>query len=245
MDARIRRSVTAGPGKSNIDGLKQAMHSVRTLPTGLYGITSEEFGQTHVQSAGIFLECGAKMVQYRGKGRDGSSKPAEEMVKECLEIKEMCLKRGALLIVDDSVDVAVAVNAHGVHLGQDDMPVREARKLFDGIIGVSAKTPEQARAAELAGATYIGCGAVFPTKTKQGALEIGLGGLAAVVSSVSIPVYAIGGIRLENLQAVKKVGPYGVAVISGVLAAPDPVLAGSSIIKKWNEPDISHLGIIR
>ena len=238
MEVKAKNTVISAPGKAHIESLKHVMHSVKTLPKGLYGITSEEFGQTHAESARIFLECGAEIVQYRGKRRDDTPKSPIDLKAEAQEIRKMCHHHGALFIVDDRVDIAIAVEADGVHLGQQDMPLEEARQRFKGIIGVSAKTAEQAIAAEKGGADYLGCGAVFPTKTKYNAVEIGLNGLSGIVGKVSIPIYAIGGIKLDNLGAVKKVGPHGIAVISGILAQPDPILAGKTIVRRWNQPDI-------
>jgi len=238
MEAQKRRPILAGPGRLHIEDLKRVMHSVKTVPTGLYGITSDEFGQTHLESARIFIECGARIVQYRCKRRDGRLKSTSEMVKEAKEIKALCLEHKALFIVDDRLDVAIQADADGLHLGQEDVSIKEAKARFNGIIGVSAKTLEQAIDAEKAGADYLGVGAVFPTNTKGAAIVIGLDGLSRIVGKVSIPIYAIGGIKLENLHAVKRIGPYGIAVISGILAAPDPVAIGKSIARIWNQPDI-------
>ena len=129
----------------------------------------------------------------------------------------------AAFIVNDHPDIAMAVEADGVHLGQDDLPVEEARKLMGGsrIIGVSTHSVEQARAAQSAGADYIGFGPIFTTKTKDAGARQGIEGLRQVRKAVTLPVIAIGGINGGNLDEVLRAGADGVAVISAILAAPD------------------------
>ncbi len=222
-----------GVGKIHIESLKSMMHAVKTMPGGLYGITSDQFGHTHAQSAKIFLEAGAEVIQYRGKSADGKEKPARQMIRDAAEVKELCKGYGAVFVVDDRVDIAAAIGADGVHLGQDDLPITHAKKQFAGIIGVSVKTVEQARKAELDGASYLGAGGVFKTATKPDSALIGTEGLRRIAASVSIPVYAIGGITLQNLLQVKKSGPLGFASISGVLAARDPVTEARRMLELW------------
>jgi thiamine-phosphate pyrophosphorylase len=132
-------------------------------------------------------------------------------------------RSSAVFIVNDHPDIAIAVDADGVHLGQDDLPVEEARKLMGGsrIIGVSTHSVEQARAAQSAGADYIGFGPIFTTKTKDAGPHQGIEGLRQVRKAVALPVIAIGGINTANLDKVLREGADGVAVISAILAAPD------------------------
>lgn len=133
-------------------------------------------------------------------------------------------RSGAAFIVNDHPDIAMAVDADGVHLGQDDLPVEVARKLMGGsrIIGVSTHSVEQARAAQSAGADYIGFGPIFMTRTKDAGPRQGIEGLRQVRKAVTLPVIAIGGINSGNLDEVLRAGADGVAVISAILAAPDP-----------------------
>jgi thiamine-phosphate pyrophosphorylase len=133
-------------------------------------------------------------------------------------------RSGAAFIVNDHPDIAMAVEADGVHLGQDDLPVEVARKLMGGsrIIGVSTHSVEQARAAQSAGADYIGFGPIFTTRTKDAGPRQGIEGLRQVRKAVTLPVIAIGGINSGNLDEVLKAGADGVAVISAILSAPDP-----------------------
>jgi thiamine-phosphate pyrophosphorylase len=128
------------------------------------------------------------------------------------------------LIINDRLDIALAAGADGLHIGQSDLPIREARRIAGGdfIIGVSAATCEEALEAERGGAGYIGAGAVFPTGSKADvSAVIGTGGLAAICAAVKIPVVGIGGIGPGNAREVMEAGAAGVAVISAILSQPD------------------------
>ncbi len=200
------------------------------VPPGIYGITSRDFGMGHVEAARLFLEAGIRIVQYREK-----SAPARRMVEEARAIRELCSSYGATFIVDDRADVAYAADADGVHVGQEDVPVEALRRMLGGaIIGASASTPEEARRAEEEGADYLGVGSVFPTGTKGDARVIGLEGLRAVLKATRLPVYAIGGIRIEHVRVLKGVGVHGVAVISGILGSPDPRRAAEEFVRAWS-----------
>jgi thiamine-phosphate pyrophosphorylase len=139
---------------------------------------------------------------------------------------------GVSLIVNDRADVALAVDADGLHVGQDDLPPDVARRLVgpDRVLGVTARTAAEARAAERAGADYVGCSAVFatPTKTDTGPPQ-GIAGLCELVRAVAIPVVAIGGIDASNVGAVIDAGAGGVAVVSAILAAADPAAAARAL----------------
>jgi thiamine-phosphate pyrophosphorylase len=213
----------------------------RALPRGIYGITSGEFGMGHLEAAGILLEAGVRIVQYREKSR-----PARAMVEEARAIRELCSSYGAIFIVDDRADVAYASDADGVHLGQEDLPVERARRMLGGaIIGASASTPAEASRAELEGADYIGAGSVFPSPTKVGSRVIGPEGLASIVRSVRVPVYAIGGIRLEHVRELRSLGVHGVAVISAILGSPDPKAAARAFVEEWSRADRRCPGPLR
>ncbi len=198
--------------------------------SGVYGITSADFGMSHEDAARAFLEGGIRIVQYREKGAD-----ARTMIKEASRIKEMCREKGALFIIDDRIDVAVAVDSDGVHIGQDDVPISVAKRIFPGkIIGVSAKTPGQALEAERNGADYLGVGALFPTTTKVKTHVIGFDGFSAVRRSTKLPVFAIGGMKAEHIKQLKGHGSNGVAVISAILGAKDPVASAREFVSAWN-----------
>jgi thiamine-phosphate pyrophosphorylase len=139
------------------------------------------------------------------------------------KLRSLTSQYGVLFFVNDRVDVALAVNADGVHVGQDDMHIRDVRHLVgDKWIGVSADTIEHARAAEADGADYIGVGAVYPTKSKLDAAFTGLSGLQDICRQVKMPVVGIGGISLTNAREVFDQGAVGVAVVSAIMQAENP-----------------------
>jgi thiamine-phosphate pyrophosphorylase len=173
------------------------------------------------------IRGGATVVQLREK-----TTTTREMVELGTALHELTVATGIPLIVNDRVDVALAIDAEGVHLGMDDMPVALARQILgpECIIGASPDTSEGARQAERDGADYLGVGDVYGTPTKGDAGQpIGLEGLVRVVRAVSIPVVAIGGIRPENAGAAIEAGAAGVAVISAVLGAADPAAAAERL----------------
>lgn len=186
----------------------------------LYVITDAKLsrGRSHLEVIRAAIAGGATVVQYREK--EGTTR---QLIEEARALRELTRQAGVPLIVNDRVDIALAVDADGVHVGQDDMPAPLARKLMAGkIVGVSATNPEEAWQAERDGADYIGAGPIFATPTKPDAAPpIGLEGLAEICRRVSIPVVAIGGINEENAAAVIKAGADGVAVVSAIVAAPD------------------------
>lgn len=187
----------------------------------LYIITDARLsrGRSHMDIVRAAIQGGATVVQYREK-----EATTRRMVEEAREMRELCQEMGVPFIVNDRVDVALAVDADGVHLGVDDMPVPIARRLLGPgkLIGFSPETIEQARAAEAEGADYLGVGSVFGTSTKPDAgPPIGLSGLRRVIAAVSIPVVGIGGITAQNAPQVIQAGAAGVAVISAVVGVED------------------------
>lgn len=164
------------------------------------------------------LGAGVTLLQYRSKYKDGGA-----MYQEALALKELCDRYHVPMIINDRVDVALAVGAAGVHVGQDDLPCRVVRNLVgdDFIIGVSAHNPEEAREAAAAGADYLGCGAVFGTVTKAGVGTLGLERLRSIRQAVSLPMVGIGGVKATNYGQVLATGANGAAIISGILAATD------------------------
>jgi thiamine-phosphate pyrophosphorylase len=173
------------------------------------------------------LRGGATAIQLRGKGQD--ARPLCELGRALLRETRAA---GALLFVNDRLDVAQAIGADGVHLGQDDLPCADARRIAGPglLIGVSAESPALARAAERDGADYLGTGSVYATSSKSDAGEpIGTAGLARVVAATKLPVVAIGGIGPANAAPCVAAGACGVAVISAVVGAEDPEAAAREL----------------
>jgi thiamine-phosphate pyrophosphorylase len=160
------------------------------------------------------LRAGVGWVQYRDKNAS-----RRKVYEEAIKLKDLAGKHNAVFIVNDYSDIALAVDADGVHLGQDDLPVKEARKILGKgkIIGVSTHCIEQALEAEQAGADYLGFGPVFHTSTKDAGSPRGTVLLEEIKNKVSIPVVAIGGINLENIHSVLETGVDAVAVASAIL----------------------------
>jgi len=164
------------------------------------------------------IRGGAKVIQLRDK-----QKSMSELLPIARELKRVCAEQGALFIVNDYVDLALAADADGVHVGQKDLPVVEVRSILpiDKIIGCSAATLDEAIAAEAAGADYVAVGSIYPTSSKADTRPAGLETLRQVVEKVSVPVVAIGGINPDNVRDVISAGAHAVAVISAVAGAED------------------------
>jgi thiamine-phosphate pyrophosphorylase len=179
------------------------------------------------QAMTLACAAGVRFFQYRGKS---SSRRA--IFDTCLRLASLARKSGALFLVNDHADIAAAVDADGVHLGQDDLPIEYARKLLgrDKLIGISTHSLEQAQTAQTAGADYIGFGPIFRTATKDAGEVQGSARIADIKRAVSIPVIAIGGITHENVREVIKAGADGVALISAILSASDIGQATESML---------------
>lgn len=164
------------------------------------------------------LEGGVTLVQYRAKTASSA-----EMYAEAQELKALCDSFKVPLIINDRLDIAMAVGAAGVHLGQDDLPCAAARRILgeDYLIGVSAHNPAEAKAALQSGADYLGCGAVFGTATKADVKKLGTEGLTAICRENGLPVVGIGGVTADNYREVRAAGADGAAIVSGILAQPD------------------------
>jgi len=187
----------------------------------LYVVTDKSLskGRSNPEIARMALEGGADVIQLRMKGAT-----REEMLADAIEIRNIAKEHNAFFIVNDDVSVAKESEADGVHLGQCDMPVSEAREILGGlaIIGVSVTSLEEALKAQEDGADYVGVGAVFSTSTKKDATQgLGLDVLYRISEGVDIPVIAIGGINQGNIRDVIKAGADGVAVVSAVVAQDD------------------------
>ncbi len=173
------------------------------------------------------IQGGATLIQLREK-----EAPAREMAALGRALLEITRPAAVPLIVNDRLDVALAIGAEGVHLGQDDLPANDARRLLGpgGLLGISVTTPAQAREAAAAGADYLGANDVFGTLSKPDAVApIGLEGLAAVARAVGLPVLAIGGVTPQSAPAALAAGAAGLAVISAVVSAADPEAAARTL----------------
>lgn len=187
----------------------------------LYVITDRVIGhgRSHALIARLAVAGGADTIQLRDKTMSCS-----EILTEALTIREITRQTGRLFIVNDRIDIALAAGADGVHLGQDDLPVRAARKIVPGdfILGVSVRSVADALSAESAGADYVALSPVFSTTSKDDAGPgHGLSLLREICSTVSVPVIAIGGIGLHNVGSTIRAGAAGAAVISSVVGADD------------------------
>jgi thiamine-phosphate pyrophosphorylase len=178
---------------------------------------------SHAELARRALRGGASVVQFRQK-----SSPIRAKLRAARAVAHVCAEAGAPLVVNDHLDVAQAVGAAGVHLGQDDFPVATARRVLgpDALIGATATTPDQARAATDDGADYVGFGPVFSTNSKANPASVkGVEGLRAACRAVDRPVIAIAGVTPERVGPCLKAGAHGVAVLSGVACAEEPARA--------------------
>ena len=188
----------------------------------LYAVTDQAWvgNQTLLEQIEDALKGGATIVQLREKKMDENS-----FVEEAIQVRDLCHKYHVPLIINDNVEVALKSGDDGVHVGIEDAPVAEIRKRVsaDFIIGATCKTVEQAKIAEAAGADYMGVGAVFPSPTKTNAVRITNEQLREIVSSVSIPAVAIGGISYDNVCEIKGSSVSGVAVVSAIFGAKDIV----------------------
>lgn len=190
--------------------------------------TDEEFLEI-IEEA---IKGGTTVVQIREK--EGETL---DFYNLALKVKEITSKYNVPLIVNDRIDVALAIKSEGVHIGQTDMPADVARSLIgdEMILGVSASTVQEARKAEKDGADYIGTGAVFPTATKDDAPSITKDDLKEVTGSINIPTVAIGGITLENASELAGTGIAGISVVSAIMNSKDPKTASENLLKIYNE----------
>lgn len=196
----------------------------------LYAVTDQAWlkeGQTLLSVCEEVLANGASFLQIREKDLDESAFEAE-----AAKLKELCTRYNVPYVVNDSVEIALAIDADGVHVGQSDIKGRDIRSMIgpDKILGISAGSVEEAIAAENAGADYIGVGAVFTTSTKKNARNLPVEKLKEISSSVSIPVVAIGGINAKNLMELSGSGVDGVAVVSAIFAAENPGKATAELL---------------
>ncbi|MEY8753418.1 thiamine phosphate synthase [Peribacillus frigoritolerans] len=171
---------------------------------------------------------GVSIVQLREKNNSSLS-----FYKKASALKQLLNGLSIPLVINDRVDIALAVGADGIHIGQDDLPLPVVKKMVpeEMIVGVSVSTLEEALEAERNGADYIGVGSVFPTKTKQDATLMALEDLGEICRGVSIPAVAIGGITADNMSALSNSGLSGTAVVSAIMNADNPKTASESLLK--------------
>ncbi|MCD8363233.1 MAG: thiamine phosphate synthase [Lachnospiraceae bacterium] len=198
----------------------------------LYAVTDRSWlrpGETLASVIEELLKAGVTCVQLREKHAE-----EELLLREASTLRELCTQYQVPLIINDRPDIAIKVRADGVHVGQSDMAISEARKILGGqyLIGGSAHNVTEALAAQRAGADYIGCGAVFGSHTKLDATNLSPQELRAICEAVSIPAVAIGGISLDNVAALQGTGIAGVAVISGLFAAEDKTKAVKAFLRQ-------------
>lgn len=186
----------------------------------VYAVTDRYWlnGETLYSQVEKALKGGATFIQLREKTLDD-----ETFLQEAIEIQALCKSYNVPFVVNDNVDIAIKMNADGVHVGQSDMEALDVRAKIgkDKIIGVSAQTVEQALLAQAHGADYLGVGAVFPTGSKDDADDVSHETLKEICEAVDIPVVAIGGITINNVQELKGTGIAGVAVISAIFGQKD------------------------
>jgi len=201
---------------------------LKGFDTSLYFITdSTGYSETEfLQRIEAALQGGVSFMQIREKERT-----TREYLALAKKVHALTLQYGVPLIVDDRLDVAMAVDAEGVHLGQSDMPVATARKLWgqEKIIGATAKTVEQAQEAYNQGADYLGVGAIYPTTTKVKTVLTSVDTLRDICKAVPIPVNAIGGLNKENIDVLKGVPIAGICVVSAIMKAEDPKVAAEQM----------------
>ena len=202
---------------------------IQKLRSKVYYLTSAEPGERNdlIQLVHAVLRAGVGMVQYRAKNRTTAA-----MVREAGALVRLTRHAQVPFIVNDRVDVALAVGADGVHIGQDDMPAAHARRVLApyAIVGVTAPEPAQAVAAQRNGATYISCGPVFASPTKPQKPPLGPEAVRRIQNVVSVPVCAIGGINEETIYQFNEVNPALIAVASAINDAADPGQAVHSLV---------------
>lgn len=209
------------------------------LPQGIYGITAEKFsrGRDNVAVVKDMIAGGVAVIQYREKH---DKKSFRSMYEECLAIRQLTRESGVPFIVNDYVELAMLVDADGVHVGQDDLPVAAVRqRVGEKIIGLSTHNPDQARAAVAAGVDYIGAGPIFTTQTKDDVCDaVGLDYLSHVVGSISLSAVAIGGIKQHNMDQVLAGGAKTVCLVTEIVGADDIV----GMVRQLKERCDSYLG---
>ena len=201
----------------------------KSVDCSLYFCTADD---TSINCVAEAIRGGVTVIQLRAKNLSG-----RDFFRRAVELREVTRRLSVPLIINDRADIALAVDADGVHVGQKDLPCREVRRLMgEGkIIGVSAATVDEALEAQADGANYIGAGAVFTTSTKQNTRALSLDVLKRIVQAVEIPVVAIGGIKQDNAAQLIDTGISGIAVVSAIASAADPCRAAAELKQIWSK----------
>ena len=205
---------------------------MKSIDLSLYLVTDDSSNEEKfLNTIEEGIKGGVSVVQIREKTAE-----TLDFYNLALKVKKITSKYNVPLIINDRVDVAMAIDAEGVHVGQSDMPCDITRKLIgnDKILGVSAATISEAKKAEKDGADYIGTGAVFPTATKDDAPSITKKDLKEIVESINIPVVAIGGITLDNACELLDTGISGLSVVSAIMSAENPKKASEELLNIFN-----------
>lgn len=196
------------------------MENMQKIDYSVYLVTDASFlhDRDFAKCIEAALQGGVTLLQYRDKDADSRT-----MFERALLLKKLCVAYKVPLLINDRLDIAQAVQADGVHLGQSDLPVAVARKILgkQAVIGASVHNAAEAKQAIADGADYLGCGAVFGTTTKNDAGYLGLAGLQTIRQAVTVPIVGIGGVNCGNFEQVLQTGVQGAAIISGILAADD------------------------
>lgn len=209
-----------------MDVRRRRLESVR-----LYALLTEaQCRGDWLETAARLLDGGVDVLQLREKELDGA-----ELLHRAGQLRELCRRHGALLIINDRPDAAVLAGADGVHLGQDDLPPEEVRKLVGPhmLIGLSTHTQQQARDAQRRGVDYIGVGPVYPSATKRCGEGGGPQFVAAMCASTSLPTVAIGGLNPDNITAVVAAGASAVAACAALCSSPDPCAAAQEFLEHF------------
>jgi thiamine-phosphate pyrophosphorylase len=197
-------------------------------------VTPPEVARPVIEVVQAALDAGAPWLQIRTKEATDRAR-----LDHAAALVERCRAAGAIYLVNDRVDIALSVGAHGVHLGDADLPPATARRLLgpDALIGVTCRDPGAARRAEAAGADYVGAGPTYPTTTKAGLPPpLGPRGIEAIASTVGIPVIAIAGVTVERVPELLDAGAWGVAVVGAVFSASDPPAAVRDLLAALGRP---------
>lgn len=219
--------------------LKEKYNQIKLNEKKLYLVTNSDNFETEddfLDAVASALEGGVDILQLREK-----NKSASQVLELGKKVKLLCAQYDTTFIVNDRIDIAYALEADGVHLGQDDLDIKSAREILgeNSIVGISTHAPEQALKAIENGADYIGVGPVYKTPTKEGRIPVGLEYVKWASKNVNIPAFAIGGIDLENVEEVLKAGLNKVAVVRAIINAKPPKKAAEKFLNKLN--DIAHV----
>ena len=210
---------------------------MKKIPSGLYLITDQYIvkGLSHIQIAEKALLGGIKFIQYREKQLS-----KRESYKIAFQLREITMRFGAALIINDDIDIAMAVDANGVHLGQDDFPAQMARKILgnDKIIGLSTHSLKEVEEAQSLDVDYIGIGPIFKSATKDVREPLGVDIIKEIKKISRVPVIAIGGINEENIADVMKAGADAAAVISAIISREDITAAVKGFIRRAGDVKI-------